>query len=65
MTTYSVGAGETTSGLVLSSFSDSETVLSGGTAIATVVSNGGVEEIESGGIASGTVVNSQGFDKSI
>ncbi len=62
MTTYRVGAGETTSGLVLSSFSDSETVLSGGTAIATVVSNGGVEEIESGGIASGTVVNSQGFE---
>jgi antigen 43 len=59
MTTYVISAGQTSTGIVLSS-GDSEIVRSGGTAISTTISNGGVAFISSGGVASGAFVGLSG-----
>jgi autotransporter passenger strand-loop-strand repeat protein len=48
MTDYVVSSGQVTSGLILNA-GDTETVLSGGTAFATTVNNGGLLTVSSGG----------------
>jgi autotransporter passenger strand-loop-strand repeat protein len=59
MTTYTVLAGQTISGLVLNN-NDVLNVTSGGTAVDTQVSNFSFVEVFSGGTTSGTILGSQG-----
>jgi autotransporter passenger strand-loop-strand repeat protein len=58
---YVVSSAQTSSGITLQG-NDTETVLSGGTAIDTTVSSGGLLTVSSGGIASGTTVDSGGTE---
>jgi autotransporter passenger strand-loop-strand repeat protein len=57
MTTYTVSAGQTKSGVTLNN-KDTENVY--GIALATTVISGGIESIYSGGVASGVTLNSGG-----
>jgi autotransporter passenger strand-loop-strand repeat protein len=61
VTTYSVTAGETSTGITLSN-GDFLFVSSGGTVVATTVSSGGIAEVLSGGVAKFTSVSSGGYE---
>src|SRR5258708_18738040 len=62
MATQFVSSGVTSSGVVESGAGNILEVLSGGTAIATVVSGGGALQVDAGGVASRTNISSGGID---